>query len=178
MDNSFSKDFGGKRKVLVVDDEYINRQLLGMILSEEYEVLYAENGREALNMIRSNHDALSVVMLDLIMPQMDGFELLELIRGDDDLRRIPIIVLTSEKEAEVRSLKLGAADFIKKPYDMPEVILARVQRTIDSGSGKGRTDGPLLRKLFLRVRPEAGTLPPRMGDGHGGHQYRPVPSGQ
>ena len=136
MDNSFSKDFGGKRKVLVVDDEYINRQLLGMILSEEYEVLYAENGREALNMIRSNHDALSVVMLDLIMPQMDGFELLELIRGDEDLRRIPIIVLTSEKEAEVRSLKLGASDFIKKPYDMPEVILARVQRTIELNEGR------------------------------------------
>ncbi|MBR1693302.1 MAG: EAL domain-containing protein, partial [Lachnospiraceae bacterium] len=125
-----------RRLVLVVDDENVNRQLLGYILSKDYEVLYAENGREALEIIRENSQMLSLVLLDLIMPEMDGFELLEVLRADEELKRIPIIVLTSEESAEVKSLKLGAADFIKKPYDMPEVILARVWRIIELSEDK------------------------------------------
>lgn len=120
-----------RRRVLVVDDELINRRMLGHILESAYEVLYAENGREALEVMRTQRRTISLVLLDLLMPQMDGYELLEIIRGDEDLRRIPVIVLTSEKSAEVRSLQLGAADFITKPYDMPEVILARVRRSIE-----------------------------------------------
>ena len=136
MDSTFSNSYTTRRKVLVVDDEFVNRQLLGMIVGEEYEVIFAENGREALDLIRENRETLSLVMLDLIMPVMDGFELLELLHGDEELRRIPVIVLTSEKSAEVRSLKLGAADFITKPYDMPEVILARVARIIELSEGR------------------------------------------
>ena len=119
------------RKVLVVDDEMVNRQLLGHIVSTEYEVLYAENGAQALEMIKENEKQLSMILLDLLMPEMDGYELLGKIKADSALRRIPVIVLTSEKSAEVRSLQLGAADFITKPYDMPEVILARVRRSIE-----------------------------------------------
>ena len=65
------------------------------------------------------------------MPVMDGFELIEIIKNDDKLRTIPIMVMTSEKDAEVRSIKLGAADFITKPFDMPDVILARCERIIE-----------------------------------------------
>ncbi len=119
------------RRVLVVDDEQINRELLGMIISREYEVIYAEDGAEALRIIRENEKTLSLVMLDLMMPEMDGYELLAQLHRDEVLRRIPVIVLTSEKSAEVKSLQLGAADFITKPYDMPEVILARVRRSIE-----------------------------------------------
>ncbi len=75
--------------------------------------------------------SISLVILDLHMPEMDGYSLLEIIRADGELRRIPVIVLTSEKEAEVKSLQLGAADFIKKPYEVPEVIRARVGRSIE-----------------------------------------------
>ena len=121
----------GKRLVLVVDDEAINRELLGFILSEDFDVLYAENGDEALGLIREHSRHLSLVLLDLMMPVMDGFTLLGILKQDETLQRIPIIVLTSEKNAEVRSLVLGASDFITKPYDMPEVILARVRRTIE-----------------------------------------------
>ena len=125
-----------RRRVLVVDDEFVNRELLGMIIGEEYEVLYAENGRQALGMIRQNKTTLSLVMLDIIMPEMDGFTVLETLHNDAELSRIPVIVLTSEKSAELRSLKLGAADFITKPYDMPEIILARVSRIIELSEGR------------------------------------------
>lgn len=118
------------RKVLVVDDEFINRTLLGSIVESVYDVLYAENGVQALELIRENERTLSLIMLDLLMPEMDGYELLKILQSDPELKRIPVIVLTSERSAEVESLKLGAADFIPKPYDMPEVILARVNRSI------------------------------------------------
>lgn len=120
-----------KRQVLVVDDEHINREMLGYIIKQKYDVVYAENGKEALDIIRENSKKLSLVMLDLIMPEMDGFEVLKIMQEDPSLKSLPVIVLTSEKSAEVDSLKLGAADFITKPYDMPEVILARVKRIIE-----------------------------------------------
>lgn len=120
-----------QRRVLVVDDEAINREVLGTILGSEYEVFYAENGRQALGMIRRNRETLSLVMLDLYMPEMDGFTVLETMHNDPGLSRIPVIVLTGEPSAELRSLELGAADFLTKPYDMPEVIRARVGRSIE-----------------------------------------------
>ena len=119
-----------RRKVLVVDDEIVNRRLLGFIVSRDYDVLYAENGIQALEEIKSHADTLSLILLDLLMPEMDGYELLDILTHDEELRRIPVIVLTSEKSAEVQALQHGAVDFIPKPYDLPEVILARVQRSI------------------------------------------------
>ena len=120
-----------KKTILVVDDEYINRVMLGEILGEKFNVLYAENGMEALELMQLNENVLSAVLLDLLMPVMDGSKLLDIIREDDRFRRIPVIVLTSEKGAEVESLRRGAADFITKPYDAPEVIVARLERIIE-----------------------------------------------
>ncbi|MCR4892732.1 MAG: EAL domain-containing protein [Lachnospiraceae bacterium] len=120
-----------KRLILVVDDETTNRMIMGYILGEEYEVAYAENGALALDYIRENYSRISLVMLDFMMPVMDGFEVLRIMQKDENLARIPVIVLTSEASAEVESLRQGASDFLKKPYDMPEVILARVYRTIE-----------------------------------------------
>lgn len=120
-----------KRTILVVDDEYVNREILGAILDDYYNILYAENGDEALRLIQANEKILSAVLLDLLMPVMDGFKLLDVLKDDVRYRTIPIIVLTSEKQAEVDSLRRGAADFITKPYDAPEVIIARVKRIIE-----------------------------------------------
>ncbi len=122
--------------VLVVDDQEINRDVLGMILEDYYDVLYARDGQEALDMIEKYRDKLSIVLLDLIMPQADGFEVLIRIKSDEFLRRIPVIVLTAEKSAELRALELGAADFITKPFDMHEIILARVSRIIELSEGR------------------------------------------
>ncbi len=122
---------GLRRHILIVDDEMINREILGNLLSKDYEVHFAENGKEALDTLLLREHIYSLILLDLLMPVMDGFELLDNIKKDEKLRSIPIIVMTSEKDAEVTSIKLGAADFITKPYDMPEVILARCQRIIE-----------------------------------------------
>ncbi len=120
-----------KRRILVVDDELVNREILGNILSTVYEVEYADNGMIALDMLSLPDAAYSLVLLDLLMPVMDGFVFLKKRENDDKLKRIPVIVMTSEKESEVRSLELGAADFIKKPYDMPEVVIARCKRIVE-----------------------------------------------
>ena len=119
-----------RRNVLIVEDEFVNQQILGQIISSEYQPIYANNGQEALDILHENPQEISLVLLDLNMPVMDGFELMRIMNEEEILKRIPIIVLTSEKSAEIQSLQLGAQDFITKPYDMPEIILARVKRSI------------------------------------------------
>ncbi|MGX8704525.1 MAG: response regulator, partial [bacterium] len=121
--------------VLVVDDQEINRDILKAILEDDYETLFAENGREALELMH-RHEDLSVVLLDLQMPVMTGYEVLDAVRIDEQLQKIPIIVLTADKSAEVRALRMGAYDFITKPFDLPEVILARVDRMIELSQGR------------------------------------------
>ncbi|MBE6010658.1 MAG: EAL domain-containing protein [Lachnospiraceae bacterium] len=121
----------GKRLILIVDDERVNREILGQITAADFEPLYAANGLEAMEIIREKQEYLSLVLLDLLMPEMDGYEVIRKMRSDTVLSGIPIIVLTSEESAEVECLRLGASDFIVKPFSMPEVILARIQRTIE-----------------------------------------------
>ena len=128
---NYRKNIGLKRHVLVVDDELINREILGNLLKADYEVHFAEDGQQALDILRARDHIYSLVLLDLLMPVMDGFQLLSILKEDDRLRSVPVIVMTSEKDAEVRSIKKGASDFITKPYDMPEVILARCERIIE-----------------------------------------------
>ena len=120
-----------RRFVLIVDDEYVNREILGAMLDDEYNVLYAVNGREAIEIAHENKSMLSCILLDLMMPEMDGFEVMEELQADEELSLIPVIVLTSEQGAEVKSLRSGASDFLTKPYGDPEVIKARVNRTIE-----------------------------------------------
>ncbi len=122
---------GCKRRVLIADDERINCEILGNILSGKYDVSYANDGQVAYDMLKSEKPGFSLVLLDLLMPRMDGFELIRRVREDDELKSIPVIVMTSEADAEVKSINMGAADFITKPYDMPEVILARCERIIE-----------------------------------------------
>lgn len=125
-----------KRRVLIVDDEPINQELLGAMLSQTFEIATASNGQEAMMMLTQPDADYSLILLDLLMPVMDGFEVIERCQSDEALKRIPIIVLTSEKSAEVRSIRMGAADFITKPYDMPEIILARCERIIELSEDK------------------------------------------
>ena len=121
----------GKRLVLVADDEMINRQILGEILNRDYELIFAEDGRETLDKVRANSDILSLVLLDLRMPVMSGMEVLKTMKESQDLQNIPVIVITSDQESEIESLSVGASDFIPKPYPQAGVILARVRRTIE-----------------------------------------------
>lgn len=124
-------DQGRKRLVLIVEDEFVNRELLKAYLEKDYELLFAETGAEALDAIRAHRETLSLVLLDLILPDINGLEILRKIKQDTDLSRIPVIVLTSDMESEVESLNTGASDFISKPYPRHEVIMARVRRSIE-----------------------------------------------
>ncbi len=121
----------GKRLVLVADDEMINRQILGGILSQDYEVIFAEDGRETLDKVRENSDILSLVLLDLRMPEISGMEVLKTMKEDPETQTIPVIVITSDQESEIESLSEGASDFIPKPYPQAGVILARIRRSIE-----------------------------------------------
>ena len=121
----------GKRMVLIADDEYFNREILGANLQDHYDLIFAENGQETLDLMREYKDSLSLVMLDLMMPVLSGVEVLHRAKDDPELSQIPIIVITSDQGAEVNSLDLGASDFIPKPYPQTSVILARVRRIIE-----------------------------------------------
>ena len=121
----------GKRLLLIADDEFINREILREILQDEYELLFAENGEETLEVVRRCKNVLSLVLLDLKMPVMSGTDAMHVMRADPELAHIPIIVATSDQNAEVESLHLGANDFISKPYPQASVIHARIQRAIE-----------------------------------------------
>ena len=131
-----SKTIERPKLVLIVDDIEINRDALGVILEDDYNLIYAENGKEALEAMYRHEDDLSVVLLDLNMPVMDGYEVMERIRQDERLSHLPVIVLTADKNAELQALQMGAVDFITKPFDIPEVILTRVDRILELSEGK------------------------------------------
>ena len=139
--------------VLIVENEFVNQQILGQIVSKEYEPIYANNGQEALEILHNNPQDISLVLLALNMPIMDGFTLMTIMKEEKSLKRIPIIALTSDKSSEIKSLQLGAQDFISKPYDVPEIILSRVKRSITLAEETGliaRTENDLLTGLTTK----------------------------
>ncbi len=120
-----------QKKILVVEDNMLNREMLCEILSSTYEVLEAENGQEALDILEKHWEGISLILLDIVMPVMDGYAFLSRTRSDPDYSTIPIIVTTqSDTEAdEVAALSHGATDFVTKPYK-PQIILHRVASII------------------------------------------------
>ena len=123
--------FNIRKNILVVEDEAVNREMLGFLLKEEYNVINAADGIEALEQIQAHKEDLGLVLLDLLMPRMNGLEVLKHMMADENLRNIPVIVLTADQKSEVECLKLGAMDFIPKPYPPGEIILARINKCIE-----------------------------------------------
>ncbi|MEG0664142.1 MAG: response regulator, partial [Clostridia bacterium] len=119
------------KTVLIIDDNKINRTVLCKILSTEYDVLEAENGVEAFNIIEKNKDTIIAITLDLIMPEMDGYEFLNIVSRNDELSNIPIIVTTGNKDDdnEIKVLEMGAWDFVPKPYN-PKILKFRLKNAI------------------------------------------------
>ena len=117
------------KRVLVVDDDKVNREVLAKFLQKNhYDVLEAENGKEAMTILKKQKE-IAMVLLDIIMPVMDGFEVIKCIRNDHELKSLPIIVQTVDKEGEIKALNMGANDYILKPYNM-EVVLIKLQNAI------------------------------------------------
>ena len=121
----------GKRSVLVIEDERINRDILGMMLEDTYDLLFAETGAMAQQLLKSHFGTISLVLLDLNLPDMKGTEILRQLKADPESARLPVIVMTADQDAEVECISLGAIDFIPKPYPKQEVVLARMLRTIE-----------------------------------------------
>lgn len=120
-----------RKRILLVEDDFVNQETLKATLGAIYEIVIAETGEEALEIIHAQHETLSVVLLDLILPGIKGIDVLERVKNDPEYSRLPVIVMTSDNEAEVECLTLGAIDFIPKPYPASKVILARILRTIE-----------------------------------------------
>ena len=120
-----------KRRILVVEDELINQEILKSLIGDAYEVVQAFTGTEALEIVSVQYETLSLILLDLNLPDIHGLEVLRRVREDAVYSRIPVIVMTADSETEVESLTLGAIDFIPKPYPQQKIILARILRTIE-----------------------------------------------
>ena len=107
-----------KHQVLIVEDNEINRETLKAVLSDEYCILEAENGQEALDVLNANKGSVALILLDVMMPVMDGYTFLDIVKKDSILSLIPVIVTTqSDGEAdELTALEHGANDFVSKPY--------------------------------------------------------------
>ena len=121
-----------QKQILIVEDNEINRMLLGEILSADYQVIEAENGLEALSVLKERGDVISLILLDITMPVMDGYTFLSIVKKDPVFSSIPVIVTTqSDSESdEVAALSHGASDFVAKPYK-PQIILHRVASIIN-----------------------------------------------
>lgn len=118
--------------VLVVDDMEINREILTEILNEEYQVETAENGRRALEMIEERQEELAVVLLDLLMPEVDGFAVLEAMQEKGWIEKIPVLIISGETsvKAERKCYDYPISDFIHKPFDNA-LVKKRVRNVVN-----------------------------------------------
>lgn len=128
--NNSRGPFTIQKTVLVVDDEIVNRVILTGILENDFNVLEAVDGQEALDILLKEHKKIDLVLLDVFMP-FDGREVLKVRQQNPELKKIPFIVCTSDKNIEEECFQLGVNDFVKKPYENPDIIVARVRRMIE-----------------------------------------------
>ena len=131
-DGEFESDERYKHTVLVVDDSAINRELLTEILKNEYNVIEADDGEVAIDVIGARGEEISVVLLDIVMPKVDGFEVLKYMNLNHLIESIPVITISGdESDATVRkAYELGVADYINRPFDA-KVVYRRVMNTIN-----------------------------------------------
>lgn len=120
------------QKILVVDDAEMNRDLLCTMLEEEYSIATAEDGIQALDKLRGGYGEISALLLDLQMPNADGFDVIEEMKKNGWLNKIPVLIISGEHSVEVenRCLALGVSDFIHKPFDA-SIVRNRVKNAVE-----------------------------------------------
>ncbi|MDR1858556.1 MAG: response regulator [Treponema sp.] len=116
--------------VLVVDDMEINVMVLEEILKDDYKIITASNGKEALEKISTEATLPKIILLDVMMPEMNGRQMFEVMKIDPAYKRIPVIFITAENDSESELLAAGAVDFINKPF-LPEIVRLRVKNQIE-----------------------------------------------
>ena len=120
-----------KYKILIVDDSEMNREILSSILGDEFDILEAADGKECISVIRKYGRDIALVLLDIVMPEMDGFEVLEFMNKHEWIDDIPVIMISSEDSAASvkKAYEMGVSDYINRPFDV-EVVHRRVFNTI------------------------------------------------
>lgn len=120
-----------RQQILIVDDSQINCEILAEILKDEYRILEAANGEECINLLKQYGTGIALLLLDINMPVMDGFEVLALMNRKHWIEDIPVIIISSEDSASYvrRAYEMGASDYISRPFDV-QVVHQRVSNTI------------------------------------------------
>ena len=120
-----------RKQILIVDDIEPNRERIGDLLADDYDVLYASDRVEALDMLRSQRDEIDLVLLDLKTTNKNRREIIAEMQLDEDLMSIPVVVLLADQHAELDCLKIGAMDFILKPFSDIDIVKARLSKCIE-----------------------------------------------
>lgn len=130
-----------ENKVLVVDDAETNRELLNAILEDDYEVEMAEDGQAALSLLENHSDDIDAILLDLQMPKADGFHVIDAMKANDWMGKIPVLIISSERSVDVENecFQLGVSDFIHKPFE-PSLVKNRVKNTVDLFAYKNKLE--------------------------------------
>lgn len=131
QDTEYIPVIHARKTILIVDDVEMNREIMGDLLADDYNITYAVDGVEALEVLRSHKDEIDLVLLDLLMPNKNGREVIAEMQVDEDLMEIPVIFLTVDQASELDCLKTGAMDFIPKPYPDIEIVKARISKCIE-----------------------------------------------
>lgn len=108
-----------KKTILIVDDAELNRCVLADILQEDYHIVEASNGKEAIEILKKNDASISLILLDLLMPEMTGFDVLAIMQKNHWHETIPVVIISSENSAEYieKSYEFGVVDYISRPFD-------------------------------------------------------------
>lgn len=142
-----------KQKILIADDSEMNRELLAAILEEEYEIIQANDGVQAVDCLQRHAEEISLLLLDIVMPHMDGFEVLSYMNKEHWIDSIPVVIISSENSPIYikRGYDLGATDFIEKPFDA-NMVLRRSANAILLGAKQRRMTSIVSNQIYEREK--------------------------
>lgn len=144
-----------KLKILIVDDSELNRELLAGMLGDEYEIYQVENGKKAIDILEENREQFKLVLLDINMPVMDGYEVLSIMKRRKWLDKLPVIVISAEISGESvkKAYELGASDYFVRPFNVA-IVLRRIRNMItlyDNISSNLKDAVTMLSTIFYRI---------------------------
>ena len=142
-----------KQKILIADDSEMNRELLAAILEEEYEIIQVNDGVQAVDYLQRHAEEISLLLLDIVMPHMDGFEVLSYMNKEHWIDSIPVVIISSENSPIYikRGYDLGATDFIGKPFDA-NMVLRRSANAILLGAKQRQMTSIVSNQIYEREK--------------------------
>lgn len=141
------------QKILIVDDSEMNREILSEMLDAEYEIIEAENGEQAVALLQRNRAEISLVLLDVMMPVMDGYEVLRMMNANHWINDVPVIIISAERSTAFvdRAYELGVTDFISRPFDA-RIVRRRVDNTILLYAKQKKLEGLVTEQIYQKEK--------------------------